>query len=176
MRLVMAKNPGLPSITSHRVSMPSPIAVATSPRSISATPPVAAALMFQMVRPRKRSRVVSANWENWENRAPPMMASNRSAMVGVTLASRMLPPREPASPVQFVVDWAVLAVGERVAACSARAAMTRQSPLLGGARHPALEGGGGLLQLVPAGEQVHLARRLRGSRRRGRTPGRDQLE
>src|SRR5664279_5561321 len=90
MRLVMAENPGLPSIISHRVSMPSPIAVATSPRSISATPPVSVELMFQMVRPRKRSRVVSANWENWENRSPPMMASNRSAMVGVTLASRML--------------------------------------------------------------------------------------
>jgi len=90
-RFVMAKNSGSPSITSQRVSSPNPIAVATSPRSISATPPpVSVELMFQMVRPRKRSRVVSANWENRENRSPPMMASNRSAMVGVTLASRML--------------------------------------------------------------------------------------
>ncbi len=85
MRLVIAKNSESPSMTSHRVSTPTPRAYASSVWSISATPPpTTVELTLNTVRPVRCAPAAAAAAAKRAARSGPMMGVSRSGAIGRT--------------------------------------------------------------------------------------------
>ena len=98
----MAKNSASPSMTTQRVSMPTPPALASRVWSSSATPPpVAVELTLSTVRPAKDlAGIAAAVASNTAARSGPMTASRRSGATGgtCTSCSPMRPPGSELAP------------------------------------------------------------------------------